>query len=93
MLPGRGPPLEVSYWEEGPEVLQEGEKQLASGVRVLAGGVGSRGRREGAGRGPAGGGGQARGSVRESGGPELRAQPMGGGGWAARGPDWLARAS
>lgn len=75
--------MEVSYWEEGPEVrgiqeCQEGEKQLASGVRVLAGGVGSRGRREGAGRGPGGRGGQARGSVRESGGPGVAGSANGG---------------
>lgn len=74
----------VSYWEEGPEVRgiqecpQEGAQQSASGVRVLAGGFGSRGRQEGAGRGPAGGGGQARGSVRESGGPGVAGSANGG---------------
>ena len=74
----------VSNWEEGlgvrriQECPQEGAQQSAGGVRVPAGGTGSRGRREGAGRGPAGGGGQACGSVRESGGPGVAGAANGG---------------
>lgn len=48
---------------------------------------------EGAGRGPGGRGGPARGSVLKSSGRSCRRSQWGGGGWAARGADWLAPAS
>lgn len=38
-------------------------------------------------------GGRPAGQSRSPAAQELRAQPMGGGGWAAHGADWLARAS
>lgn len=59
------------------------------GVGALA--AGAAGRALGGGR-PAEGGRPA-GQSRSPAAQELRAQPMGGGGWAAHGADWLARAS
>lgn len=81
--PGEGAQLEVSYWEEGPEV--RGTKSVRKRGRTVGprgagpgGNVGSRGRREGAGRRRAGAGGQARGSVRESRGPGVAGAANGG---------------
>lgn len=106
-LPRRGPPLEASSWRGSQRLGGFGsvrtrsaaarsacEVRVLAGVRGLAGGggvaAGAAGRALGGDLREEGARRRVSPGVRQA---RLKAQPMGGGGWAAGGGDWLARAS
>lgn len=91
---GAGVPGKAPSARPGPRVERAPERALSRGTPRSQGPCAGRGSRDGGvGHGAAARarGGGARG--RPSPAAELRAQPIRGGGWAARGADWLAPAS